>query len=73
MGWPTFGENQAQVIVNLGGGRDRRAGVHARAVLLDGDGRREALDVVHFRLLHLFEEWRAYAERLSTYWRWPSA
>ena len=47
---------QAQVIVNLRRGRDRRARVHAARVLLDGNGGRKTLDVVHVRLLHLVEE-----------------
>ena len=31
-------------------------GLHAGTALLDGDGRREALDEIHLRLLHLIEE-----------------
>ncbi len=47
---------QAQVIVNLRGGGDDGARAGAGAALLDGDGRGEALDEVHVRLLHLVEE-----------------
>ena len=47
---------QAQVIVNLRGGGDDRARAAAGTALLDGDGRRQALDEVHVRLLHLVEE-----------------
>ena len=38
------GKQQAQVIVNLGGRRDRRARVVAGGTLFDGDGRRQSLD-----------------------------
>ena len=37
-------EQQAQVVVDLGDRADRRAGVAAGALLVDGDGRREPLD-----------------------------
>ena len=47
---------QAQVVVDLRDGADRGAGVLARGLLVDGDGGREALDVVHVRLFHLAEE-----------------
>ena len=47
---------QAQVIVNLGRGRDDRARIGAGTALLDGDGRRKSFDVIHVRLLHLVEE-----------------
>ena len=50
------GEEQAQVVVDLGDGADGRARVAAGALLVDGDGRREALDVVDVGLLHLAEE-----------------
>ena len=46
------GEHQAQVVVDLGDGADRRARVAAGRLLLDGDRRAEALDVVDIRLLH---------------------
>ncbi len=50
------GEEKPQVIVDL---RDRPhggAGVLAQAPLLDGDGRREALDGLHVGLVHLADE-----------------
>ena len=47
---------QAEVIVNLGGGGDDGARAGAGAALFDGDGRRQALDEIHLRLLHLVEE-----------------
>ena len=50
------GEQQAQVVVDLGDGADRRARVRAGRLLLDGDGRRQAVDQVDVRLLHLLEE-----------------
>ena len=50
------GEQQAQIIVNLGGGGDGRTRVAAGGTLLDGDRRREPLDVIDVRLLQLIEE-----------------
>ena len=47
---------QAQVIVNFRGGGDDGARAAAGTALLDGDGRRQALDEIHVRLLHLVEE-----------------
>ena len=47
---------QAQKIVALGGGGHRRARI-ARGVLLpDGDGRRDAVDLVHVRLFHALQK-----------------
>lgn len=53
---PDPGEQQPQVVVNLGDGADGRARVVGGGLLLDGDGRRQPLDVVHVRLLHQGEE-----------------
>ena len=50
------GEEQAQVVVDLGDGADRGAGVAAGRFLVDGDGRRQALDEVDVGLVHLAEE-----------------
>jgi hypothetical protein len=50
------GEQQAEVVVYLGHGADRRPGVSARALLVDADRWREAVDLVDVRLLHLAEE-----------------
>ena len=55
-GLPDVRVQQTQIIVNLRRGGDGRARVHAGTALLDGDGRRKALDVIHVRLLHLVEE-----------------
>src|SRR5207237_5966480 len=49
-------EEDAQVVVDLGDGADRRPRVVGGRLLLDGDGRREAADDVIVRLLHLPEE-----------------
>ncbi len=50
------GEEQAQVIVDLGDGADGRARVVGGALLVDRNGRGETFDVVHIRFLHLAEE-----------------
>ena len=47
---------EAQVVVDFGDRADGRARVLARRLLLDGDGRRQAVDLVDVRLLHLLEE-----------------
>ena len=47
---------QAQVVVDLGDGADRRARVVRRALLLDRDRGRQALDVVDVGLLHHRQE-----------------
>ncbi|MDH6227518.1 hypothetical protein M2169_004488 [Streptomyces sp. MJP52] len=49
-------EQQAEVVVHLGDGADRRARVARGRLLVDGDRRGEALDEVHVRLVHLAEE-----------------
>ena len=53
---PDAGEQQAQVIVDLGDRADGRAGVVGGRLLFDGDRRREALDMVDVRLLHYGQE-----------------
>ena len=50
------GEQQAQVVVDLGDRADRRTRVADCALLIDRDGRRQAVDLVDVRLLHLPEE-----------------
>ena len=50
------GVEQAQVVVDLGDGPHRRAGVAGGRLLVDGDGRRETLDEVHVGLVHLAQE-----------------
>ena len=47
---------QAQVVVDLGDGADRRARIVAGGLLLDGNGGREALDQVDIRLFHQLQE-----------------
>ncbi len=47
---------QAQVVVDLGDGPDRRARVARRRLLVDRDGRREPVDRVDVGLLHHLEE-----------------
>ena len=56
----------AQVVVDLRHGRDNGARIAARRVLLDGDRRREALDLLDVGLLHAVEELaRVGGERLD--------
>ena len=47
---------QAHVVVDLGDGAHRGAGVLAGGLLVDGDGRREAFDEVDVGLVHLAQE-----------------
>jgi hypothetical protein len=47
---------QAEVVVNLGGGGDGGARVAGLVLLLDGDGRCETVHVIDVRLLDAFEE-----------------
>jgi hypothetical protein len=50
------GEQQTEVVVDLGDGAHRGARVAAGRLLVDGDGRRQALDEVDVGLVHLPEE-----------------
>ncbi len=50
------GVEQPEVVVDLGDRADRGARVARGALLVDGDGRREALDEVHVGLVHLAQE-----------------
>src|SRR6185437_6858487 len=50
------GEEDAQIIVDLGDGADGRPRALARRLLLDADGRREPADVLDLRLLQRGEE-----------------
>ena len=50
------GVEQAEVVVDLGDGADRGPRVARRGLLVDGDGRRQALDEVDVGLVHLAEE-----------------
>ncbi|GJD71291.1 hypothetical protein MMMDOFMJ_4246 [Methylobacterium gnaphalii] len=47
---------QAHVVVDLGDGAHRRARVFRGRLLLDGDGRREPVDLVDIRLRHHLQE-----------------
>ena len=51
-----LGEQQPHVVGQLGHGADRGAGVLHRVALVDGDGRRDALDVLDLRLVHALQE-----------------
>ena len=53
---PDPGVEDAEEIVDLGDGRHGGPGVLARGLLLDGDGRRDALDEVGVRLVHPLQE-----------------
>ncbi len=50
------GEQQPQVVVDLGDGADRRPRVAARRLLVDRDGRGQPVDEVHIWLVHLAKE-----------------
>ncbi len=50
------GEQQAQVVVDLGDGADGGARVVGGGLLLDGDRRRQPLDMVHVGLFHHRQE-----------------
>ncbi len=60
------GEQQPEVVVDLGDRADRGPRVAVRRLLVDRDGRRQALDEVDVGLVHLAEELtRVRAERLD--------
>ena len=50
------GKQHAQIIVNLGRGRDRGARIGAGAALLDRDRGRKPFDEIDVRLFHLIEK-----------------
>ncbi len=50
------GEEQPQVVVDFGDRADRRPRIRRRRLLLDGDRRRQAVDQIDVRLLHLLEK-----------------
>ena len=56
VGMADAGIQKAQVVVDLGDGPDGRAGVAGGRLLVDGDGRRQALDEVDVGLVHLAQE-----------------
>ena len=53
---PGAGVEEAEVVVDLGDGADRRARVLGRGLLVDAHRGRQALDEVDVRLVHLAEE-----------------
>ncbi len=58
--------HEAQIVVDLGHGADRRPRVLARPLLVDGDRRAQPLDVIDVGLLHLAEKLtRVCAQRLD--------
>src|SRR2546422_11383426 len=58
--------NHTEIVVDFGDGADGRARRARGGLLLDGDGRREPLDGVHVRPLHLIQELtRVRRERLD--------
>jgi hypothetical protein len=57
---------QAQVVVDLGDRADGGARVVAGGLLLDADGRRQALDDVDIGLVHQLQELPRVGDRLST-------
>jgi hypothetical protein len=63
---PDVGEQQAEVVVNLGDRADGRTRVGSSGLLLDGNRRRQPVDEIDVRLLHLLEELpRVRGERLD--------
>ena len=56
VGMSDAGEEEAEVVVDLRDGADGGARVAGDALLVDGDGGREALYVVDLRLVHASEE-----------------
>ena len=53
---PDAGEEQAEVVVDLGHRADRGSRVPGCALLVDADRRAQAVDLVDVRLLHLPQE-----------------
>ena len=50
------GEQQAEIVVDLGDGPHRRTRIRPGGPLLDGDGRRQAVDLIDVGLFDLLEE-----------------
>ena len=50
------GEQQTQIVVNLGHGAHSRARVFRRGFLFDGNGGAETADVIHIRFFHHIKE-----------------
>ena len=56
MGDTDPGIEQSEIIVNLRHGSHSGAGVPVRRLLVDGNGRRQAVNALHIGLLHLTQE-----------------
>ena len=56
MGGANSGPQQTQIVINFSDGAHRGTGVLAGGLLVNGDGRGKALDIVHIRLVHLAQE-----------------
>ena len=56
MGMPHARVEQAQIVVDLGHSANGRARIMRRALLIDRNRRREAVDMIHIRLLHAVQE-----------------
>ena len=56
VGAPDTGIEQSQVLVDLRRGADGTTGIARDDLLLDGDGRGDALDEIALRLVHSAEE-----------------
>jgi hypothetical protein len=50
------GVEQAEIVVDLGDRPHRRAGIVGRALLVNRDGGREAVDMIDIRFIHLPKE-----------------
>jgi hypothetical protein len=53
---PGSSKEEAQIVVDLGDGADRRTGILARRLLLEGDRRRQPLDRLDIGILPLLEK-----------------
>ena len=56
VGTASTGEEQTEVVVDLGGGADGGAGILVGGLLLNADNGREAGDLIHVRALHASKE-----------------
>ena len=56
IGYADARPEQPHVIVDFGDGADRRARIARGGLLLDGNGRRQAVDLIDVRLLHHLQE-----------------
>ncbi|MPN49159.1 hypothetical protein SDC9_196773 [bioreactor metagenome] len=56
MGSPHMGIEKAEIVVNLGHGRDRGTRVRAGRALFNGNRGRKSFNMSHFRFLHPVEE-----------------